>query len=40
MMINVGKKQWFEVGFRIAVGIVLFTLVTAVYLYSWTLIYP
>jgi hypothetical protein len=39
-MINMAKKQWLEVGLRIGVGLVLFVIVTAAYLYSWTLIYP
>jgi regulation of enolase protein 1 (concanavalin A-like superfamily) len=40
IMISMEKKQWFEVGLRIGVGIILFVTVTAAYLYSWILIYP
>jgi len=39
-MISVEKKQWLEVGLRVGIGIILFVLVTAAYLYSWILIYP
>jgi regulation of enolase protein 1 (concanavalin A-like superfamily) len=40
IMISAEKKQWLEVGLRVAVGIILFAMVTAAYLYSWILIYP
>jgi hypothetical protein len=39
-MISAEKKQWLEVGLRVGVGIILFAMVTAAYLYSWILIYP
>jgi hypothetical protein len=39
-MISIEKKQLFELGLRIGFGVILFVLVTAMYLYSWILIYP